>query len=36
MCGYFCIGINDFMFAEKTLTNFNDIFSPNTIKKIMI
>ena len=36
MCGYFCIGINDFMFAEKTLINFNDIFSPNTIKKIMI
>ena len=36
MCGYFCIGINDFMFAEKTLTNFTDIFSPNNIKKIMI
>ena len=36
MCGYFCIGINDFMFAEKTLTNFTDIFSPNNIKKMMI
>ena len=32
MCGYFCIGFIDFMFADKTLTDFNDFIPPN-IKK---
>ena len=29
MCGYFCIGFIDFMFAGKTLTEFSNLFSPN-------
>ena len=33
MCGYFCIGFIDFMFAEKTLTEFTNLFSPNNFKK---
>ena len=28
MCGYFCIGLIDFMFAEKTLTDYTNLFSP--------
>ena len=27
MCGYFCIGFIDFMFANKTLINFTSLFS---------
>ena len=26
MCGYFCIGFIDFMLAEKSLTEFMNIF----------
>ena len=26
MCGYFCIGFIDFMFAGKTLTNITRLF----------
>ena len=26
MCGYFCIGFIDFMFAGKTLTDFTNLF----------
>ena len=26
MCGYFCIGFIDFMLAEKTLTEFTNLF----------
>ena len=29
MCGYFCIGFIDFMLAEKTLTEFTNLFLPN-------
>ena len=29
MCGYFCIGFIDFLLAEKTLTEFTNLFSPN-------
>ena len=29
VCGYFCIGFNDFMFKGKTLTEFTNLFSPN-------
>ena len=29
MCGYFCIGFIDFMLAEKTLTDFTNLFLPN-------
>ena len=33
MCGYFCIGFIDFMFAGKTLTEFIILFSPNNFKE---
>ena len=33
MCGYFCIGFIDFMIAEKTLTEYTNLFSPNNFKK---
>ena len=34
MYGYFCIGFIDFMLAEKTLTAFMNLFSPNTLRKM--
>ena len=34
MCGYFCIGFIDFMFKDKTLTDFVNLFSPNNFDKI--
>ena len=33
MCGYFCIGFIDFMFAGEILINFTSLFSPSDIKK---
>ena len=33
MCGYFCIGFSNYMFAGKTLTDYTNIFSPNDFKK---
>ena len=33
MYGYFCIGVIDFMLAGKTLTEFTNLFSPNSFKK---
>ena len=33
MCGYFCIGFNDFMLKGNNLTDFTDLFSPNNFKK---
>ena len=33
MCGYFCIGFIDFMLAEKTLTNYTNLFSPYDFNK---
>ena len=33
MCRYFCIGFIDFMLAEKTLTDFTNLFLPNNILK---
>ena len=33
MCGYFCIGFIDSMLAEKTLTEYTNLFSPNNFKK---
>ena len=32
MCGYFYTGFIDFMIAGKTLTEFTNIFIPNTFK----
>ena len=33
MCGYFCTGFIDFMFAGKTLIELTNHFSPNNFKK---
>ena len=33
MCGYFCIGFIDFMFAERSLIDFTNLFSPYNFKK---
>ena len=32
MCGYFCIGFIGFMLARKTLSEFTNLFSPNSLK----
>ena len=29
MCGYFCIGLIDFMLAGKKLTDFTSLLSPH-------
>ena len=36
MCGYFCIGVIDFMLKGNNLTDFRNLFSPNNFKKMMI
>ena len=36
MCGYFCIGFIDFMFKGKSLTDYTNLFSPNTVLKYFI
>ena len=33
MCGYFCIGFINFVLAEKTLTEYTNLFSLNNFKK---
>ena len=33
MCGYFCIGFIDFMFAGRSLIDFTSLFSPYDFKK---
>ena len=33
MCGYFCVGFIDFIFAGKSLINFTGLFSPYDFKK---
>ena len=33
MCGYFCIGFINFMFNGKSLTDYNNLFSQNDLKK---
>ena len=33
MCRYFCIRFIDFMLAEKDLTKFTYLFSPNNSKR---
>ena len=33
MRGYFCIGFIDYMFMGKSLTDYNNLFSPNNFKK---
>ena len=33
MCRYFCIGVFNFMFSDKSLTDYTNLFSPNDLKK---
>ena len=33
MCGYFCIGFIDFMFAGRSLIDFSSLFSLYDFKK---
>ena len=33
MCGYFCIGFIDFMFANETMTDYTNLFSPYDFNK---
>ena len=33
MCRYFCIGFIDFMLKGNNLTDFTNLFSPNSFKK---
>ena len=33
ICGYFCIGFIDFMLADKKLTDYANMFSPNDFDK---
>ena len=33
MCGYFCMGFIEFMFAGKNLTDFTNFFSPYDFEK---
>ena len=33
MWGYFCIGFIDYMFKDKSLTDYTKLFSPNNFKK---
>ena len=33
MCGYFCIGFINFMFANKTLTEYKNLLSPDDFDK---
>ena len=35
MCGYFCIGFNDFMLAGKNLVDFTSLFFPYDFEKKM-
>ena len=34
LCGYICIGFIDFMLIDKSLTDFNNLFSPSIFEKI--
>ena len=34
MCGYFCIGLNDFMLKGKNLLDYTNLFSPNDYENI--
>ena len=36
MCGYFCIGLINFMLAGKNLIDYTSLFSPYDFKLIMI
>ena len=33
MCGYFCVGVIDFMLKSKNLSEYINLFFPNEYKK---
>ena len=33
MCGYFCIGLIDFMLADKKLTDYTSLFCSHDFKE---
>ena len=33
ICGYFCIGLIDFMLKGKSLLDYTNLFSPNDYEK---
>ena len=33
ICGYFCIGFINYMFMDKTLTDYTNLISPNNFRK---
>ena len=33
MCEYFCLGLIDFMLADKTLIDYTSLFSPGDFEK---
>ena len=33
MCGYFCIGLIDYMIKGKSVIDYTNLFSPNNFKK---
>ena len=33
MCGYFCIGVIDFILKGKSLLDYTNLFSPNDYEK---
>ena len=33
MCGCYCIAFTEYMFAEKTLLDYTNLFSPNDYKE---
>ena len=36
MCRYFCIGVVDFILAERSLTEFKNLFHEITLKEMVI
>ena len=36
MCGYFCIGVIDFILAGRSLTEFKNLFHEITLKEMVI
>ena len=36
MHGFFCIGFIDFMFADKKVIEYTDLFSPYDLKKMAL
>ena len=35
MCGNFCIGFIDFILKDKSLLDYENVFSPNEYEKII-